>query len=146
MLLPCALAPPPTPRLLLRLRPHPAQDESELSCDEFMEPFDSDRYLAGTRILADGWFQPCRGCNVRTAHEISIAGREEIPFCPRCKESFKKMKAGQWQGPAQEGLDPLCSWAHLPRIAPMTTAQRSAYCDHIILCKDDEWQAVKNIS
>lgn len=42
-----------------------------------------DKYIHGTRLLVNGWFQACRGCNEPTAHTAMMAARE-VPVCPRC--------------------------------------------------------------
>ena len=43
---------------------------------------ESSRYIRGSQLPVDGWFQFCRGCNERTAKTLTIQSRD-VPLCHR---------------------------------------------------------------
>lgn len=56
--------------------------------------FDDCRYIKGTRLTVNGWFQACRGCNNPTARTAAIRGAA-VPMCSRCSEKFVSMCVGE---------------------------------------------------
>eukprot|EP00879_Flechtneria_rotunda_P009227 GHRR01009660.1.p1 GENE.GHRR01009660.1~~GHRR01009660.1.p1 ORF type:complete len:188 (+),score=59.06 GHRR01009660.1:595-1158(+) len=113
-------------------------------------PIADDKYIKGTRLVVGGWFQACRGCNEPTAHSAAISKRE-VPLCPRCQDKYMAMVTGCYppSSAVKSGaIEPLHYW--LPRLlAPvprLTPEQRRDFCDTLVLCQDDAWLQLINMS
>lgn len=108
------------------------------------EPPVCDKYIKGTRLVVDGWFQACRGCNTPTVHSSNIQGRD-VPLCPRCRSTFISMSTGRAPPhcvSAPTEVEPLCLW--LPNVFPTNTRVADDYrkkvCEGLLLKQDDAWK------